>query len=77
MVTHGDTDKSADMLFFKCCTICDGDLLLEADNHEASVKCLSCGKKSSVPANTHLFEVLCEEPNCHEFPFQAGSPQAA
>ena len=70
------------MLFFKCCTICDGDLLLEADNNEASLKCLSCGKNSSVPANTHLFDVLCEERQCEEQlsrrnPLQTGSPQAA
>ncbi len=70
---NGDIGESAEMLFFKCCTICEGDLLLEADNHQASIKCLSCGNQSSIPANTHLFEVLCEEPNCHESTFDAGS----
>lgn len=74
---NGKVDESAEMLFFKCCTICNGDLLLEADNHQASVKCLSCGNTSSVPANTHLFEVLCEEQNCHEPRFHTGSTQAA
>jgi hypothetical protein len=51
------------MLFFKCCTFCDGDLLLEANHSEASLKCLRCDYLSAVPANTHLFNVLCDDAN--------------
>lgn len=65
------------MLFFKCCTICDGDLLLEADQSEASLKCLRCGNSSSVPANTHLFEVLCEERSYHINSYEAETSKAA
>ena len=49
------------MLFFKCCTICDGDLLLEATDRVANLKCLQCDYRSTVPADTHLFNVLCED----------------
>lgn len=48
------------MLFFKCCTVCDGDLVLEAGNDEARLKCMDCGAESSVPSNTHLFNLLCK-----------------
>lgn len=65
------------MLFFKCCTICEGDLLLEANHSQASLKCLKCGNTSSVPANTHLFEVLCEEPNCDSSMHDFADQQAA
>ncbi len=66
-----DVGKSADMLFFKCCTICEGDLLLEAYEDKANLKCLHCGNASSVPSNTHLFEVLCEEKSYHQTSFEA------
>ncbi len=59
------------MLFFKCCTICDGDLLLEADASKANLKCLRCDYSAAVPADTHLFNVLCDEP------YRAPSAQAA
>lgn len=65
------------MLFFKCCTICKGDLLLEADNDMANLKCLRCGNESSIPANTHLFEVLCNERSYHESSFGSDTMQAA
>lgn len=51
------------MLFFKCCTICDGDLLLEVDNIGANLTCLRCSYTAAVPANTHLFNVLCDDAN--------------
>ena len=70
-------DQNLKMLFFKCCTICKGDLLLEADKHQASLKCLGCGNTSSVPANTHLFDVLCEEPNCDDIPHGFEEQRAA
>ncbi len=64
------------MLFFKCCTVCNGDLALETDDRAASLKCLRCGKVSSVPANTHLFDVMCElQDDVTSLP--AGSKQAA
>ena len=77
MLTGMFPDKSAEMLFFKCCTICNGDLLLEADDNGASLKCLACGNSSSVPANTHLFEVLCDEHNCHDMKYPSDASQAA
>lgn len=61
------------MLFFKCCTICDGDLLLEAHDDRANLKCLRCGNASTVPSNTHLFEVLCEERSYHQTSFDSES----
>ena len=48
------------MLFFRCCTICDGDLLLEADSKEAKLKCLRCDYSAAISADTHLFDVLCD-----------------
>jgi hypothetical protein len=54
------------MLFLNCCTNCDGDLLLEADTNGANLKCLRCNYASDVPANTHLFNVLCDETNPHQ-----------
>jgi hypothetical protein len=35
-----DGNWNVNMLFFKCCAICDGDLLLEATDHVANLKCL-------------------------------------
>ena len=49
------------MLFFKCCEICEGDLLLEANDTEANIKCLLCGYSEAIPVNTHLFDVLCHD----------------
>jgi hypothetical protein len=63
IVAHGRSDRNwkVNMLFFKCCTICDGDLLLEATDRVANLKCLQCDYRSTVLADTHLFNVLCEE----------------
>ncbi len=65
------------MLFFKCCTHCSGDLLLEADDLSAVLKCLSCDRQSSVPANTHLFEVLCQEHTFQQTEYGSDIAQAA
>ena len=49
------------MLFFRCCVKCHGDLLLQADAFLAHLKCLRCGMNTEIPANTHLYQVLCKE----------------
>ena len=49
------------MLFFNCCIACDGDLLMEATRDQVTLRCLRCDYSSAVPANTHLFEVLCND----------------
>ena len=48
------------MIFFRGCIICGGDLLLEADQERADLVCLKCDSMTSVPADTHLYEVLCD-----------------
>ena len=59
------------MLFFKCCTTCQGDMLLEADARQAQLKCLRCGFKTDIPADTHLYEVICKEDTSPGFMAQA------
>jgi len=46
-------------------------MLLEADASQALLKCLRCGLKTDIPADTHLYEVICKEDTSPGFMAQA------
>jgi hypothetical protein len=42
-------------------------MLLEADARQALLKCLRCGFKTNIPADTHLYEVICGDDSASSY----------
>lgn len=46
-------------------------MLLEANAQQAHLKCLRCNFTADIPADTHLYDVICEEDSSSGFLAQA------